>query len=75
MAQRRKLYNVYKNTQRMYNGLGVDQNTTQFVGQTMAVSEKQAANNVAFRNGEKPYKEVPMYGDGVAVFTYYAKEA
>ena len=75
MAGIKRLYDVYKTEYHRYNGMGEDREITTFMGRTMAVSEKQAANNVAHRNGETPCYTVPWRGDGCRDVLYTAKPA
>lgn len=71
----KKLYNVYKIENHYYNDWGEDATVKTFVGQTMAVSEKQAANNVAHRMGQTPTNIVPWWGDGCRTVQFIAEVA
>ena len=75
MAKEKYLYNVYRTIEYNYNGLGEDSERTEFAGKTYAVSDKQAANNVAHRYGDRPFEMVELWGDGCKTTFYHAEAA
>ena len=75
MTKGKKLFNVYRTVKYDYCGMGVDSERTEMVGKTWAVSDKKAACNVAYRNGEKTFDIIPLWGDGARTVFYHAEEA
>ena len=71
----KRLFNVYKVEDHIYNGMGQDAHIREFVGQTMSVSAKKAAANVAFRMGAPVSETVPWWGDGCRITKYVAEVA
>ena len=49
----KRRFKVYMTHSWHYNGLGVDSEYTEFLGETWAMSKAQAINNIQFRYGIK----------------------
>lgn len=77
MAKAKKRYMVYLRVFYDYGDGHVDdgKDSRVFVGYTYAVSPKQAANFVARRNKDVPFRIVSLWGDGFAKHIYEAEEA
>ena len=74
MANTRCRWKVYRIEKHEYLGMGIDSERKDFAGETFAVSGKQAANNVAHRNGETPFYQVPWECDGSRTVVYTAEK-
>lgn len=69
----KKKYKVYARIRYIYNGMGIDSETIEYIGETMAVSATKAVNNIAYRLRIKPYDLIPLWGDGAKETNLFAE--